>query len=513
MTQGFITESLTTGLIRGVSHNEVDFFLGIPYGQTTAGAGRWRAATPSAPWAGVRDCLQFGHIAPQIDGRLYATGSWPQVADLMYPQGGSPIEGGTISEDCLVVNVWRPTAATGALPVMVWLHGGGYGHGAGSETIFSGDQIARTGRAIVVSVNHRLGILGHLELGGVLGEGYAGSGQLGLTDLVLALEWVHDNIAALGGDPSNVTIFGQSGGAAKVGSLLAMPAARGLFARAIMQSGPLAWFASPEQVEQTTTAVLDLLGLSRDQAGMLLDLPLDYLMHVQHLAESAGITWAPSVDGAVVAERPFADEGLEPWADVPLLIGSTSHELSLMLVSEPWYDVLDESTLVEAVAQIHGENAAQVVTRYTAEFPNDNPSLTFARVQTDASITRSVVKGAGIKSRQPGAVYAYRFAYETDAHDRKLGAAHSLDLPFVFGTVTRSPFAGQKLDRIEVSQRMLDAWVSFAETGSPATSSIPAWPPYDETDRSTMVIDSEWAVIAGPTLAELPAGASLWPDD
>lgn len=510
MQQQSVVVETAAGRIRGIRHDGVESFLGIPYGETTADRNRWRPGVEKASWVGIRDAVSFGPPAPQIDSRLTATATWPKVLDLMYPRAGSPLEGAAISEDSLTVNVWTPADAQG-LPVMVWLHGGGFAHGSGSEMMFAGDEIARTGRAIVVSVTHRIGLMGFLALDEVFGERFA-DGQVGASDLLLALEWVHRNIGAFGGNPETVTIFGQSGGGAKVATLMAMPRAKGLFQRAILQSGPVRWFGTAEAAREATAGVLDLLGLTAADADVLFDLPLRYLMAAQRRAQKAGIGWAPYIDGDLIPRRPFDSEPSDLIADVEMMIGSTSHDMSLLLTERDDYATLTFEAVAAEVEATFGAEGADFLQAERAAHPHENPPLILSRLLTSTTFRASAIYGASKKSRQSSAVYAYEFAYETDAHDGLLGATHSLDLPYIFGTVGRVPFAGTRAERFEVSRMMQDAWIAFATTGSPQHAGIPEWPRYDERSRATMVIDSEWGTKAGAAPGAPLVGPNLWPD-
>jgi para-nitrobenzyl esterase len=513
--QGYTVRHTMSGYVRGMSHSGVARFLGIPYGASTAGAGRWRRARPPESWHGIRDALTFGPAAPQVDLRIEATGIWPQVLDLIYPRSGAPTEGMPMGEDCLVLNVWAPSEVPAdGLPVMVWFHGGGFHHGAGSEMFFSGDAIARTGRAIVVTVNHRIGLMGFLALDHLLGDGYAGSGQVGVDDMVVALEWVSDNIESFGGDPGRITIFGQSGGGAKVATLLAMPHLEGSIHGAILQSGPIRWFQTPDRARDVTSRVLDAAGLTEVEADLLLELPLRSLLAIQRRGRPLEDGSRPIIDGDLIPAEPFHTEAASHLAEVPLMIGTTSHEMSLLLSEREDYAGLTYEQLPEAVAHTHGDAADTAVTAARTAHPEEPAPLVLARILTQASFTASAVTAATRKSRQAAPVYAYEFAYQTDALGGLLGATHSLEIPYVFGTVARSPFAGARPDRFRVSERVRDAWISFAETGSPNHPDIPDWPTYDETTRSTMVIDTHWKAVSGPDcdLNASPSGLAMWPD-
>lgn len=499
----YVTVKTGAGTLRGVESLGVTAFLGVPYGE----ADRFLPPEPARAWTGVRDAVTFGPAAPQVDTRVYANGSMPEVLSLMYPRTGTPVEGGPMGEDCLALNVWAPDVEGGPpRPVMVWFHGGGFIHGTGTEMMFNGDRLARSGDVVVVTVNHRLGLFGHLPLDAALGERFAGSGNAGILDLALALEWVRDNISAFGGDPANVTIFGQSGGAGKVATVMAMPRAAGLFHKAIMQSGPITRAATVEDGDRLLDRVLRELDLPRDQAAGLLDISMRDLLDVQTaifygepMRFGAGlfsnaIGVGPILDGEILPIHPFDPGPAAQAADVPLLIGSTVHDAALLLNEDPEYLELTEAGLSTVLRRDLGDQAGETMARYRAEHPGESPRLLWSRIVSDLSFRQGSIAIAERKLMQPAAVYMYLFAQETPILGELLGACHSLDLPYVFNVVDRVPFVGQQADRHRVADAMSRAWATFARTGDPSHEAIPDWPRYSLEERATMVIAGEWRV-------------------
>lgn len=510
--QGSVVVATSAGRLRGIRSAGVDTFLGVPYGQSTEGAGRLKESKPVAPWRGVREAYAFGPCAPQVDPRLDSQGTWARVLELMYPRGGTPVEAGSISEDCLSLNVWAPSGAEpGALPVMVWFHGGGFVHGAGSEAMFHGTNLARTGRAVIVTVNHRLGVLGYLPLGHLLGEEYEFSGLAGITDLVLALQWVRDNIRAFGGDPGNVTIFGQSGGGAKVSTLMSAPPATGLFHKAILQSGVMGVAPTADDGAQLTAAVLDAFGVSEQRADLLLELPLAHLLDCQRRFTRAISTFRPTAHPEYFPVNVFTAGAAPLRADVPVLIGSTTHDMALMLTEDPSYADLDFDSLPAKAEEYYDGAGAELVADYRERFPGDSAQLVLARIVTDRSFGLSAGLAADHLLAAGHEVYKYRFAYETEAHGGLLGACHSLDLPFVFNTVHQSPFSGERHERYAVAAAMSSAWLDFAETGVPRRPTGEPFARYDES-RPVTVIDAVWSSDhdVDPAVFEATAHAPMW---
>ncbi|WP_448809921.1 carboxylesterase/lipase family protein [Agromyces bauzanensis] len=520
MAQRPVYVDTPAGALKGFEHRGVVSFLGVPYGASTAGANRFRPPQPVEPWDGVRDARQFGPSAPQNDSRLHATGRWVDALSLMYPRTGWPVEGGAMNEDCLVLNAWTPSADDGvSRPVMVWLHGGGFDHGSGGEMLCSGDELAAVGDVVVVTLNHRIGLLGFLPIDRA-DSSYAHSGVAGMLDIVQALEWVRDNIHLFGGDKDNVTIFGQSGGGAKVNTLMAMPAARGLFHKAINQSGVLGGMPAADDSNELLDAVLDATGLERSEAARLAELPMEELLDIQDRLRprtggglfsldggpstggAGGVRFSPRHDDVHLPHLPFDPIGLET-DDIPMLIGFTSHEATPMLCNDPEFEGYTEERLRDRLRASHGDAADAQLDALKARYPGEAPGLLLARVVTEVSFKAGAIGLARTKAARSAPVYMYEFGYQLPMYDNLFGAPHSGELPFVFRTAGRSPFAGDRPDRVEVSTKMALAWAAFARTGNPHHPGIPEWRPYTAERRTTMFIDSEWRCYEGQALDRL----------
>lgn len=493
----------TAGKVRGTIHNGVHIFKGIPYGASTAGANRFLPPRKVQPWTGVRDALQFGHQAPQ---NMHFT-------DVLAPQA-NPDEG--LSEDCLVLNVWTPGLKDGVKrPVMFWCHGGGFAQESGSWPWIDGEALARRGDVVVVTVNHRLNVFGYLHLGDIGGEKYAASGNAGMLDLVAGLEWVRDNAEAFGGDPRNVMIFGESGGGAKVCTLLAMPAARGLFHRAAVQSGAWLRGIEREDANRTAKALLDELGITPQRIDDLQNVPVEKLLAahtgaMQPLPPRRGelrTGYSPVVDGTIVPHHPFDPGAPSLAANIPILVGCTEYEATLFYVRDESAFSLDEAGLRVRVSDMVGDaDADRLIAVYSKARPGTTPSDVFFRVATDRIFRRDTIRLAERKFAQGAApAYLYYFAWKSPALSGRLRAPHTIDIPFVFDNtdvplvMTRSPQAKSLAAKVSA------AWIAFARSGNPGHPGLPAWPAYDTQRRPTLIFDNHCVLVSDPGGAERKA--------
>ena len=479
----------TGGRLRGTDRDGVKVFKGIPYGESTAVSARFLPPTPAAPWTGVRDTLDFGARAPQQEAVIRPANAW--IRDTR-PTG----------EDCLVLNVFTPSTEDGAKrPVMVWLHGGGYTTGTGSAPGLDGTNLARRGDTVIVTLNHRLNAFGYSYLGEMGDDRFADSGNAGMLDIVLALSWVRDNIAAFGGDAGNVTIFGQSGGGSKVAVMMTMPAAKGLFQKAIIQSASSHLrLATKENAARAAHDLMSALDMQGATAGDLQKVPAE-AYHAAYMAtvkaHNANDSFRPVVDGRSLANHPFDLDAADLAADVPLMIGSCETERSFYdITRDPAELPLSEDTLRDQTGRFVGiddEHAAALISGYREGRADLSARDLFNGITSDHMYRRNVVEAAEIKSRQGGApAYLYEFTWKTPALDGILKTPHTLCIPFVFGTVeTAADFTGTGPKQTALMHRVMDTWIAFARTGNPNNAGLPDWRPYDAETRSTMIFDND----------------------
>lgn len=510
--QGYVTVETSLGKLRGFEHAGISSFLGVRYAEPPTGALRFKPAVDKRPWDGVVDALAFGSVSMQPDTRLGAnTKERMEIMKLMYPKGGNPLEANNMSEDSLFLNIWTPKISSTELkPVMVWLHGGGFVQGAGSIGLYEGDNLAELGDVVVVTLNHRLGIWGFLPLEISEGDDFVGSANAGMTDIVKALEWINKNISAFGGNPENVTIFGQSGGGVKVSTLMAMPSAAGLFHKAISMSGPGIRAMSKDRAKTLREQVFAAAGTSNpgdlqklpaaeiEKIAAIVSVSSGNIMSTDPKQDLGGLmAFAPSIDG-LLPEHPF-DPGPNPRNDaIPMIAGYTTHDPSFLMVDDPNFKGFTHADMTIWSAKLFGETKGPtVLASYREKYPEENAQRLAARILSDSVFGVSEVIIAERKSQQSAPVYAYEFAFETGIYPELLGSSHSSDLAFVFYNVGKSPFAGSKNERFEVSRRFAKAFARFAHTGNPNHADIPEWPEYDASRRSTMVIDSKFEVRSG----------------
>lgn len=483
-----------SGKVAGYVQSGLYIFKGVPYARAE------RFMPPQAPekWEGIRSCRAFGPTCPQA-----VRGGWQSDEHSF----AFDWDDGHPGEDCLRVNIWTPALADGAKrPVMVWLHGGGYAAGSGQELpSYDGANLARKGDVVVVTLNHRLNVLGFLDLSDC-GEEYASSGNAGLLDLVAALQWVNRNIEAFGGDPSNVTIFGQSGGGGKVSTLMATPSAAGLFHKAIVQSGSMLRAMESKYSRRIGAEVLRQLGLTTAEAGKLKSIPYEQLLaagekaiaSVKAEAEKEGIStfifgWAPTVDGIVLPAQPFDPQAPEQSRDIPLMVGTTIHEFT-MSTYVPYFRTITEEQAVEYLKTRYGDRTDEFVAAMGKAYPGYQPK---DLVDIDVVCRPGAVEQARLKAAQQGApVYMYLFGWESPVMDGMLRSTHCMEIPFVFDNTARhASMTGGGTEAQALADKMSSAWLNFARTGNPNVESLPAWEAYTPQSGATMYFDNECRVL------------------
>lgn len=486
----------TSGKIRGaVEENKVNAFRGIPYGAPTGGANRFMPPRKPEAWTGVKETIEWGPEAPQ--------GPHTEI-----PEVAATIPKGTISEDCLHLNVWTNGLDSRERPVMVWLHGGGFTSGNGSYSMYDGSNMAHKHDVVTVTLNHRLNSFGFIYLPEIGGAKFADASNAGMLDIVQALEWVRDNIANFGGDPNNVTIFGQSGGGGKVSTLLAMPPAKGLFHRAIVQSGANLKGVSPEDATKTAHMLMDKLGVKT--AEELQQVPMDKL--VDATLSTRGLRLAPVVDGKTLPGGPFDPSAPALAADVPLLIGTTEFEINFFPNTK--LDPIDDAELHAAVKRSTRASDAEV-DKLIAVYRKGRPKasdIDLSQIIASDGFRSAVITEAERKATQPAPVYMYYFTWKTPVHDGKLKAFHTLEIPFVLDNVDEAKsMTGSGADRYPLQDKMSGAWAAFARTGNPNHKGLPNWPKFNTEQRSTMVFDNQCKVVNDPHSEERQALAPLRP--
>ena len=505
-----------TGKLRGLAGPEGLAFLGIPYAAPPLPPHRFMAPRPAAPWAGVRAAAGFADQAAQL---LFAFLD-PALADDPAQDANRAFHAGVADpvtpygENCLALNVWTPALA-GARPVMVWLHGGGFASGSGSWGVWTGETLAAEQDVVVVNLNHRLNIFGYLSLQDHGGADHGTVPNAGMLDIVMALEWVRDNIAAFGGDPGNVTIFGQSGGGMKVGTLMAMPAAKGLFHKAIMQSGPPLLAIPRERAAAVAARALAHLGC--DVAG-LQSVPAAALLAAFAAAGEGGPgvprQFGPVVDGESLPRHPFAPDAPALAASVPVLIGATGQEItSLQGFRDPSIFTIAADALVARVAgfcAIPDDAAQALVAAYRAARPERTPAQIYAAIASDRQFGFGAIVLAERQATQ-APVFAYRLEWQSPAAGGRYGAPHNLDLPLIFGRDRAPGVTGAGTAHHPLAAAMQMAWGNFARTGNPNHRGLPHWPVFDAGQRATMIFDADCQVVDDPHRAERLAQAVLPP--
>ena len=489
------------GRVRGLAASSVVSFKGIRYGASTAGANRFQPPQKPQPWTGIASAFEYGPRA------------W-QPFRPMIPEIGDALTGsGPMDEDCLRLNVWTPAADRGRRPVMVWFHGGGQRTGSGNSIFYDGTELARKHDVVVVTLTHRLNAFGYLWLEGVAGasQRFSQTVNLPLADLVLALEWVRDNIGQFGGNPGSVTIFGQSGGGGKVAMLTALPSAKGLFHRAIIMStlGDTAITGlEPARAVEAAEMLLGRLGLKASDADTLMTLPAERI--VSALAGSAAsgqadisLRFVPVVDGHTLPAHPFEPAASEVSATVPLIVGSNECEgIPYGNPDDPYWtnepaDISELRAHVKRVVSVNDAEAGALIALYRSHRPTESLADIAAVIAGDASALRSAAHVIAQRKFAQGKapVFLYSFTWRSPVRSGKLRAMHGMELPFVFDHPDAISFmTGSGPERYALADAMSGAWVSFARIGNPG----PAWPAFNPATWPTMVFGPRVASVSDP---------------
>ena len=457
------------GMVSGRLDNGVLAFKGVPYGADT-GPRRFLPPAPPTPWRDPLVAHDHGPASPQ--------------------RGGEPNQ----SEDCLRLNVWTPAADAGRRPVIVYIHGGAYSTGSGSSPLTDGARLAARGDVVVVTVNHRLGPLGYASLAR-LAPGFEDSGNLGQLDLVLALEWVRDNIAAFGGDPGCVTVVGQSGGGAKIATLMAMPAAAGLFHRAVTMSGQQVTASGPLNATRRAEVWVEALGLTPDRIDEVRTLPVERLIEASAATDpilGGSLYFGPVLDERSLTRHPFWPDAPAQSAHIPMMIGNTREETLAFLGNDPanagltWESLPARLTPSQMRIDVAPED---VVAWYRREHPQMSPDQVLIRATTAARSWRAAVIEAEMRAAQGSPAYVYQLDWASRMPNGRTGAYHTSDIPLMLDNVGAEGSGAVGPDAQAMADRMGDALAAFARTGDPNHAGLPAWTPYSLERRETMIMD------------------------
>jgi para-nitrobenzyl esterase len=479
------------GKVQGYEQGAISLWKGIPFAQPPTGSRRFRAQQPPKPWTGVRQANTFSPMAPQV----------PEMGASMVGALGAErgVDQRPMSEDCLYLNIWSPGADHEKRPVMVYIHGGAFTLGSASDPWYDGTSFAANHNIVVVTLNYRLGILGFVSLQDLAGAEAGYTANCALLDQIAALTWVRENIAAFGGDPDQVTVMGESAGAMSIGALLGMPAAHGLFQRAILQSGAAGNLNTRPQATQIARALLAKLGLETTQLSALAEVPLSTLLQVQPELgrEFGGVrAYSPVIDGETLPQHPLAMIAQGSAAHVAILAGTNRDEWRLfaMLSGGPQVDA-------ELLRQLFGDEGEPALALYTQARADRSKELAWIDIMSDLVFRMPAIRLAEGQVQQGAPVWMYRFDWESPAFGGVLGAAHAMDIPFVWNTLDTPlsrMFTGDSPNRQPLAGLMHAAWASFIRSGTPAAALLPAWPPYDLERRATMLFSDAPHVVDDP---------------
>lgn len=501
------------GAVQGLVEDDILAFKGIRYGAAPIGPLRFMPPQPAPAWSGIYDATDFGAPAMQLAGG--ATVDTSTDAGLqMHRVFTTPSELKIMNEDCLFLNVWTPGADAKKRPVMLWIHGGGFAYGSGAQPIYQCDGLARFGDVVTVSVNHRLNVFGYLNLADIMGPAYASSGTVGMQDLVLALAWVRDNIAAFGGDPDNVMIMGQSGGGQKVCLLLSMDSAKGLFHKASIESGANPTVGRKERATEAAKKLLAELKVAPGDVAALQALPAPTILAA---AAKVGVGGAggsgPILDGVAITRDPFLPDAPDVSADVPILVGWCKDEWTIFTAGEPWFGTMTEADLQARVAPL-GATGQTLLAAYRKAYPDYSPTYLWIQMISGRVMQGSefVATAKAAKGRAPA--YVWFMTWETPVEGGALKTPHTMEIPFALYNFDKvRTYVGEGPAPKHMADQIAGAWVAFARTGKPDHPGIPHWPPFNATQRPVMEFNLVSRVVDDPLsevrqiLAQMPPTA------
>lgn len=476
---------IAQGSVRGrIADNGVHVFKGMRYAASSAGSLRFMPPAPPPKWAGIQDAFEYGDQSPQARGSLAAAQA--------------------MSDDCLRINVWTPALDGAKRPVLLWFHGGGFEAGSGSSRLYDGTRVARRGDVVVATINHRLNVFGHCHLGGVLGEDFAQSGNVGYLDLIASMRWVKENIARFGGDPNNVMIYGQSGGGRKVSLCYAGKDAQGLFHKGVVQSGAHLKVQTTERANALTESLLKELGIARENARKLQTIDVETLSSAQRkVIAAAGARFSPVLDGKTFTAHPFLPNAPAISNHLPMLLGTTRTELTNQMGRAPGIFEMNEAQAKERLADfVEAADIDEAYRVFKASRPQANPSEVFFTIASARGYVRdqTIMAEQRVKGGGRGKTYVYRLMWRQPVEGGRRVSQHSLDLPFVFDNVA----AGANMTGPDTEQtramveQMANSWIAFARNGDPNNSSVPKWAPYDLERRNTMMFDVPGRAVDDP---------------
>ena len=475
------------GKVEGIYSDGIYTFKGIPYAAAPVGEFRWLPPQPVKSWDGVRPAREFGPVAPQ---NLMTIGV---IKHAEQPQ----------NEDCLFLNIWTPGIDDSHRPVMVWIHGGAFTIGSGSEDMYDSPVLAERGNIVLVTINYRLGMLGFLRLKEATGGKIPATGNEGLMDQIAALKWIKENISAFGGDPSNITVFGESAGGMSIGCLMAMPSARGFFHKGILESGVGSTAVPLNEANDVAERFIELSGINRDDVKSLRELSPEQLLDMEMKLRTAlagpgelvKITaTAPVIDGELIPGVPNEVARKGSAKDIPVIIGTNLEEWKLFGMMRPDADKMDDTALVNNLgAYMPVEDTSDLIKAYREARKKRGevaaPVELFSAINTDLMFRIPALELVEAQRDNGQLAYNYLFAWKSPVLNGMLGACHALEIGFVFGTYNDT-FCGSGLDADKLSMCIQDAWLAFAHTGDPSCDCIGKWPVYGER-RMTMILDKE----------------------